>query len=721
VTHDARAGVWPGRPFPLGATWDGKGVNFALFSANAERVELCLFDARGRRELRRIALPEYTDQVWHGYLPDARPGLLYGYRVYGPYDPARGHRFNHHKLLLDPYAKLLAGALRWNDAHFGYRVGAARSDLTFDRRDSAAGMPKCVVVDTAFTWGSDQLLHTRWHESVVYELHVRGFTMLHPGVPPAFRGTFAGLAAPAVIEYLQRLGITAVELLPVHAIADDRTLIEKRLRNYWGYNTIGFFAPDPRYLATGALGELKTTVKHLHSAGIEVILDVVYNHTAEGNELGPTLSFRGIDNASYYRLAPGAERYYENTTGCGNSLDLRHPRVLQMVMDSLRYWSQEMHVDGFRFDLATTLARGDGGGFEWHSGFLEALLQDPVLSRLKLIAEPWDVGPDGYQLGNFPPGWSEWNDRFRNTVRRYWRGDDGVVPDLAFRVTGSSDLFESGGRRPRSSVNFVTAHDGFTLEDLVSYDGKHNEANLEDNRDGSDENYSWNCGAEGPTDDADILRLRMQQKRNMLATLLLAQGLPMLLAGDEFGQSQGGNNNAYAQDNETTWLDWGLLESDASLFEFARELIRLRRLHPALRRTLFFHGVHFAPSAPLKDITWLMPDGGEMTDEAWSSGHTRAFALLLGGDPGDTFVSLLGYPEIDDSFALVFNAHFEPVDFVLPQMQGLPRWEVAVDTTWPHPLPAGTRFEPGARFAAHARSFALLRGPRYETANGNHT
>jgi isoamylase len=512
-----------------------------------------------------------------------------------------------------------------------------------------------------------------------------------------------------------------VELLPVHAIADDRMLVEKRLRNYWGYNTMGFFAPDPRYLATGALGELKTTVKHLHSAGIEVILDVVYNHTAEGNELGPTLSFRGIDNASYYRLVPGAERYYDNTTGCGNSLDLRHPRTLQMVMDSLRYWSQEMHVDGFRFDLATTLARGDGGGFEWHSGFLQALHQDPVLSRLKLIAEPWDVGPDGYQLGNFPAGWSEWNDRYRNTVRRYWRGDDGMVPDLAFRVTGSSDLFEKGGRRPRSSVNFVTAHDGFTLEDLVSYDGKHNEANLEDNRDGSDENSSWNCGAEGPTDDAGILRLRMQQKRNMLATLLLAQGLPMLLAGDEFGQSQGGNNNAYAQDNETTWLDWRLLEKDASLFEFARELIRLRRLHPALRRTLFFHGVHFAPGAPLKDITWLMPDGGEMTEEAWSSAHTRAFALLLGGDPGDTFVSLLGYPEIDDSFALIFNAHFEPVDFVLPQMQGLPHWEVAVDTTWPDPLPAGTRFEPGGRFAAHARSFALLRGPRNDPANGNHS
>ena len=703
--------MWPGRPFPLGATWDGKGVNFALFSANAERVELCIFDARGRRELRRVVLPEYTDQVWHGYLPDARPGLLYGYRVYGPYDPARGHRFNHHKLLLDPYAKLLAGSLRWNDAHFGYRVGSTRGDLTFDRRDSAAGMPKCVVIDTAFTWGNDRLLHTRWHESILYELHVRGYTMLHPGVSPGVRGTFAGLASPAAIEHLQRLGITAVELLPVHAFIDDRTLIEKRLRNYWGYNTIGFFAPEPRYLATGSLGEMKTTVKHLHSAGIEVILDVVYNHTAEGNELGPTLSLRGIDNASYYRLVRGDERHYFDTTGCGNTLDLRHPRVLQMVMDSLRYWSDEVHIDGFRFDLATTLARGDGGGFEWHSGFIEAIQQDPVLSRLKLIAEPWDLGEGGHQLGNFPPGWSEWNDRFRNTVRRYWQGNEGILPDLAFRITGSSDLFERYGRRPRASVNFITAHDGFTLHDLVSYDGKHNDANLEGNRDGASENFSWNCGAEGPTDDQEVRRLRMQQKRNFLATLLLAQGLPMLLAGDEFGQTQGGNNNAYAQDNELTWLQWQQLAEDRSLFEFARDLVRLRLHHPALRRTLFFHGSHFADGAPLKDITWLTPEGQEMTPEAWSEPHTRALALLLGGDPGDKFVSLLGYPEIDDSFLLLLNAHFEPVEFVLPRILGLTAWEVAVDSTWPSPVPAGTPCEPGSRFAANARSLVLFLGP----------
>jgi isoamylase len=709
MSHDVRATVWPGRPYPLGATWDGKGVNFALFSANAERVDLCLFDARGRRELRRIALPEFTDEVWHGYLPDARPGLLYGYRVYGPYEPARGHRFNHHKLLLDPYAKLLAGSLRWNDAHFGYRVGAARADLTFDRRDNAAGIPKCVVVDTAFTWGGDHLLHTRWHESILYELHVRGFTMLHPAVSPAYRGTFAGLASPVVIEHLQRLGITAVELLPVQAFIDDRTLVEKRLRNYWGYNTIGFFAPEPRYLASGTLGELKTTVKHLHAAGIEVILDVVYNHTAEGNQLGPTLAFRGIDNASYYRLAAGDERYYVDTTGCGNSLDLRHPRVLQLVMDSLRYWSQDVHVDGFRFDLATTLARGDGGGFDWHSGFLEAIQQDPVLARLKLIAEPWDLGPNGHQVGNFPPGWSEWNDKFRNTVRRFWQGNDGVVPDLAFRLTGSSDLFEHHGRRPRASVNFVTAHDGFTLEDLVSYNEKHNDANMEDNRDGANDNHSWNCGVEGPTGDPEVRRLRIQQKRNFLATLLLSQGLPMLLAGDEFGHTQFGNNNAYCQDNELTWLRWDELERDPRLFEFVRSLTRVRLEHPALRRTHFFHGAHFTEDAPLKDITWLMPDGAEMTEEAWSAGHPRTLGLLLGGDPGDKFVSLLGYPEIDETFLLLLNAHFEAVPFLLPHALGLAHWDVVIDTTWPQ-APRGTLVAPGSTFAANARSLTLFSG-----------
>ncbi|MBV8372756.1 MAG: glycogen debranching protein GlgX, partial [Candidatus Eremiobacteraeota bacterium] len=645
-----RADVLPGRPYPLGATWNGAGVNFALFSENAEKVELCLFDPRGRREVERIVLPEYTDSVWHAYLPDARPGLLYGYRVYGPYDPANGHRFNHHKLLLDPYAALVSGGIVWSDAHFGYRVGSPRADLSFDRRDNAAGMPKCVVVDTAFTWGNDRQLHTRWHDLVVYELHVRGYTMKHQGVPPERRGTIAGLASPAVIEYLVRLGVNAVELLPVQNFVDDRHLIQKGLRNYWGYSPISFFAPVPRYLSRPDLGEFKTMVSRMHAAGIEVILDVVYNHTAEGSELGPTLSFRGIDNKAYYRLA-GEQRYYEDATGCGNMLDLSHPNVLKMVTDSLRYWVTEMHVDGFRFDLATTLARTNTGEFGTHSNFLASLEQDPRLSRVKIIAEPWDLGPGGYHLGDFPAGWSEWNDRFRDGVRRFWRGD-GALPEMATRLTGSSDVFDRRGRRPRSSVNFVTAHDGFTLHDLVSYDHKHNEANLEENRDGADENYSWNCGAEGPTNDSGILALRERQKRNFLATLLLSQGLPMLLAGDELGHTQLGNNNAYCQDNEIGWLDRGnLLDASGDLFEFVRTLIALRRAHPVFRRPRFFRGVTSDGSA-LKDITWFTPDGREMSQDDWYDTSRRCIGALLGGDTGDRFISLQGYRELDDSFLL---------------------------------------------------------------------
>ncbi|MEO6990467.1 MAG: glycogen debranching protein GlgX [Candidatus Baltobacteraceae bacterium] len=700
MQHATRASVWPGRPFPLGATWDGKGVNFALFSAHAERVELCVFDARGRRELRRIRLPEFTNQVWHGYLPDAHPGLLYGYRVFGPYDPAAGHRFNHHKLLLDPYAKLLAGTLRWSDAHFGYRVGSQRADLSFDRRDNASGMPKCVVVDTAFTWGDDRQLRTRWHESIVYELHVRGFTMLHPGVAPAYRGTFAGLSSPESLDYLQRLGITAIELLPIHAALDDRHLVERRLRNYWGYNSLGFFAPEPRYLAGRGLSEIKTTVKRLHAAGIEVILDVVFNHTAEGNQLGPTLSFRGIDNASYYRLVAGESRFYFDVTGTGNTLNLTQPHVLQMVLDSLRYWAQDMHVDGFRFDLATALARGDSTMFEWHSGFLSAMQQDPILSRLKLIAEPWDVGEGGYQVGNFPPGWSEWNDRYRDTVRRFWQGNDGVVPSLAFRLTGSSDLFDHHGRRPRSSVNFVTAHDGFTLYDLVSYNGKHNEANFEENRDGHGENHSWNSGAEGETDDPEIRRLRVQRRRNFLATLLISQGLPMLLAGDEFGQTQGGNNNAYAQDNEMTWLDWKKAGSDESLVDFVRTLTALRLRHPVFRRPQFFFGASDAQSG-LKDITWLSPAGREIWAEEWETEHTRTLGLMLGGDPN----------EADDGFVVLMNAHFEDVPFAMPQTADFLDWSVAVDTTWP-PRDPPTPLLGGDIYDVRARSMAVLAGRR---------
>jgi isoamylase len=706
-----RVAVLPGRPYPLGATWNGAGVNFALFSEHAEKVELCLFDPRGRREVDRIGLPEYTDAVWHGYLPDARPGLLYGYRVYGMYDPPNGHRFNHHKLLLDPYAAMISGGLQWSDAHFGYRIGSPRGDLSFDRRDNAAGMPKCVVVDTAFTWGNDKLLHRRWHELIIYELHVRGFTMKHPGVSPALRGTFAGLSSPAVIEYLERLGVTAIELLPVQNFIDDRHLVERGLRNYWGYSPISFFAPNPRYLSRSSLGEFKTMVSRMHDAGIEVILDIVYNHTAEGNELGPTLSFRGIDNKAYYRLADDP-RYYVDYTGCGNSLDLSHPHVLKLVMDSLRYWVKEMHVDGFRFDLATTLARRDGQ-FNTHSGFLASVEQDPSLSRVKLIAEPWDLGPDGYRIGDFPAGWSEWNDRFRDGVRRFWRGD-GVITDMATRLTGSSDVFDRRGRRPRASLNLVTAHDGFTLLDLVSYDYKHNEANLDDNRDGVNENYSWNCGAEGPTQDEQILALREKQLRNFLATLLLSQGIPMLVAGDELHRTQLGNNNAYCQDNEISWLEWPAAGDDGSvaraetLLEFVRRLIALRRAHPVFRRPRFFRGVATAAS-PLKDITWFAPAGHEMSQDDWHDPARRCFGALLGGDVGDRFVSLQGYPELDDSFLLVLNAHDTPVDFRLPSVIGVRRWALLIDTA--HPQEAHREpIVPGTMFAIADRSLALFVG-----------
>ncbi|MGH8609907.1 MAG: glycogen debranching protein GlgX, partial [Gammaproteobacteria bacterium] len=549
--------VWPGEAHPQGATWDGEGVNFALFSAHADKVELCIFDPNGRRELQRIALKEQTNQIWHVYLPEARPGLLYGYRVHGPYKPEEGHRFNPNKLLIEAYAKQLIGSVRWSDAHFGYRVGHRREDLSFDRRDDAAGMPKCRVIDPAFTWGEDRPPRIPWADTVIYELHVRGFTIKHPHVPPWLRGTYAGLATAPVIEHLKRLGVTAVELMPVHAFVDDRDLVGKRLSNYWGYNSIAFLAAEPRYCASGQISEFKTMVKTFHSAGIEVILDVVYNHTAEGNHLGPTLSFRGIDNATYYRLVPDDRRHYMDYTGCGNTLNMVQPRVLQLIMDSLRYWALEMHVDGFRFDLASALAR------ELHAvdrlgSFFDILLQDPVLSQVKLIAEPWDLGEGGYQVGNFPIGWAEWNDRYRDAVRAFWKGDGGLIGEFATRLAGSSDLYKTSGRTPHASINFVTAHDGFTLHDLVSYNRKHNEANLEDNRDGHNHNLSWNCGVKGPTADPTINALRQRQKRNMLATLLLSQGVPMLLAGDELGRTQGGNNNAYCQDNDISWVDWDL-------------------------------------------------------------------------------------------------------------------------------------------------------------------
>lgn len=695
--------VWPGEPTPCGATWDGRGVSFAVFSANADRVELCLFDKKGRRELHRITLPEYTDGIWHGYLPDARPGQLYGYRVHGPYDPNRGHRFNPHKLLIDPYAKALSGPLLWSDAHFGYRVGHRNGDLSFDRRNNARGVPKCVVVDTAHTWAEERPLRTPWHESVIYELHVRGFTMRHPEVPEALRGTFAGLAAPAAIGHLKALGISAVELLPIHAFLDDRHLLERGLTNYWGYNTLGFFAPDPRYLASDSLGEFKTLVRHLHDAGIEVILDVVYNHTAEGNHMGPTLSFRGIDNASYYRLVPGDERYYMDFTGCGNALNLHHPRVLQLVMDSLRYWVEEMHVDGFRFDLATTLAR-DPASFDPSSSFLDAVGQDPVLSRVKLIAEPWDVGEGGYRLGQFPAGWTEWNDRYRDVVRRFWKGDSGQIGEFASRISGSSDIFDFGGRRAWASVNFVTAHDGFTLRDLVSYDHKHNEANGEESRDGTDGNHSWNCGAEGPTDDPEIRRLRARQSRNLLATLLLSQGVPMLLAGDEVGRSQGGNNNAYCQDNPTTWHDWDLSEEHRDLLGFVQRLVRFRRDHVAFHRHRFFRGRQ-TPEG-IKDITWLTREGAERGSDDWSDPDDRTLGFVLSGEARGYHLAPGGTPEVDETFLAILNADPHAVEFRLPDASFGAAWRRVLSTSTEGP--EGIVCEAGRSLSVEGRSLELF-------------
>ena len=703
----ARSSVWPGKPYPLGASWDGSGVNFALFSTHATKVELCLFDGSGRRELERIELPEYTDEVWHAYLPEVGPGQLYGYRVHGPYEPRRGHRFNPHKLLIDPYARVLHGQLSWTDAHFGYRIGSPRADLSFDRRDNARAMPKCRVVDPAFTWGDDHPPRVPWPEMVIYEAHLRGLTERHPDLPVRLRGTYAGLGSQPMIDYLVGLGITAIELLPVHAFVDDRRLVEQGLRNYWGYNTLAYFAPEPRYAAGASASiEFKTMVKRLHRAGIEVILDVVYNHTAEGDQMGPTLSFRGIDNASYYRLIPGDERYHIDETGCGNTVNLSHPRVLQLVMDSLRHWVVDMHVDGFRFDLASTLGR-EAHGFDPGSGFFDAIRQDEVLRTVKLIAEPWDIGPGGYRLGGYPPGWGEWNDRFRDSVRRYWRGDEGMLPELASRLTGSSDIFEHVGRRPWASINKITAHDGFTLEDLVSYDRKHNEANLEDNRDGTDANYSWNHGHEGPTDDPEITALRERQKRNLLATLLVSQGTPMLLGGDEFGRSQQGNNNAYCQDSEISWFDWSGIGPDGEqLIAFVRQLIALRRTHPALRRPRFLHGRDRSPDG-LKDITWLTPEGVEPDEAYWRDGRSRALALLLNGEAG-AYRSWDGRPEDDDPLLILLNAHHDSVAFMPPAIGPGGDWICLVDTVVPE-APAGDARHPGDQpFERIGRSFALF-------------
>jgi isoamylase len=698
--------VWPGNPYPLGATWDGRGVNFALFSAHAEKVELCLFDRNGNQEQARIVLPEYTDEVWHGYLPEVRPGQLYGYRVHGPYDPPNGLRFNPNKLLIDPYTKSLSGPVQWNDVVFGYRVGGPREDLGFDRRDSARFVPKSRVVETAFTWSNDRRPGTSWEETIILELHVRGFTMMHPEVDPGLRGSFSALAAPAVIDYLVNLGVTSVELLPIHAAVSERMLSPRRLSNYWGYSTIGFFAPDPRFLPTGMIAEFKTVVQRLHDAGIEVLLDVVYNHTAEGNHLGPTLSFRGIDNLSYYRLEE-ERRFYTDSTGTGNSLNLDHPRVLQLVTDSLRYWAGEMHVDGFRFDLAPTLGR-ERGEYSQDSAFFDTIRQDPQLAGVKLIAEPWDVGPGGYQLGNFPPGWAEWNAEYRDVVRRFWKGDGGLVSNMASRVAGSSDIFGYRGRRPWASVNFITAHDGFTLQDLVSYNEKHNEANGEANRDGHDGNFSWNCGVEGPTDDPEIIALRDRQKRNLLATLMLSLGVPMLVAGDELGRTQRGNNNAYCQDNEISWLDWQHIRTeDEALRAFVRELIHLRRRHRVFSRPRFFRGEVLSEDG-LKDITWVTPAGEEAKDEDWRNPVAQTLGYVLGGAAGE-FYTTGGQRDIDASFLVMMNAFHEDLDFRFPRLSAELAWEALVDTAEPTGLVSDVkRYVAGHSYPLRARSFALF-------------
>jgi isoamylase len=674
--------TWPGTPYPLGATWDGWGTNFALFSEVAERVELCLFaDPEGQGPLteERVEMTEFDGFVWHAYLPGITPGQRYGYRVYGPYDPPRGLRCDGSKLLLDPYGKATEGDVRWDESLFDYQFGNPRKRNT---ADSAQHMPKNVVINPFFEWGHDRAPRIPYHETVIYEAHVRGLTLRHPDVPAHQRGTYAGLAHPAVLGHLQRIGVTAVELMPVHQFVPEKSLVQRGLTNYWGYNTIGFLAPHNRYSSAGQrgeqVGEFKEMVKALHEAGIEVILDVVYNHTAEGDHRGPTLSFRGIDNAAYYRLDGSEPWRYLDYTGCGNSLNARNPHALQLVMDSLRYWVLEMHVDGFRFDLAAALARGLHD-VDRLSTFFDLVQQDPVVSQVKLIAEPWDVGEGGYQVGNFPPLWSEWNGKYRDTIRDFWRGRPEVIGEFASRLTGSSDLYATSGRRPVASINFVTCHDGFTLRDLVSYDRKHNEANGESNRDGTDDNRSWNCGVEGPADDPAINRLRARQKRNFLVTLFLSQGVPMLLAGDEMGRTQGGNNNAYCQDNETSWLDWSLADTERVLLQFTETLAGLRRDHPVFRRRRFFRG-RPGPDDEVSDITWLTPAGQEMTQDDWGAGYAQSLAALLNGE-AISEPDPRGGRVIDAKFLLLFNANRDPLTFTLPEAGLAPGWEVVIDTT----------------------------------------
>ncbi|MGG1949114.1 glycogen debranching protein GlgX [Trinickia sp. NRRL B-1857] len=684
----------PGAPYPLGATWDGLGVNFAVFSANAQQIDLCLFDPAGHKELARLPLPECTDEIWHGYLPGAHPGTVYGLRAHGPYQPQYGHRFNPAKLLIDPYAKKLTGPFRWADALFGYRVHSSRHDLSLDKRDSAPAVPKCVVIDEAFDWSRDVRPDVPWSETVIYEAHLRGVSMLNADIRQHDRGTFAALASPRFIDHLHELGITAIELLPVHAFLDERFLLERDLTNYWGYNTAAFFAPHPSYLSTRRLNEMRIAVRQLHASGIEVILDVVYNHTCEGNELGPTVSWRGLDNASYYRLIPGDERHYINDTGCGNTLNLSHPRVLQMVIDSLRYWVNAFHIDGFRFDLGVTLGR-EGTGFDPGSGFFDVIRQDPVLSQRKLISEPWDVGPGGYQVGRHPPGFAEWNDKFRDCVRRFWRGDTGMRAELAARIAGSAELFNHRFRRPWASINYVASHDGFTLADVVSYEHKHNEMNGENNADGHNENCSANWGVEGPTDSAEIAAIRARVARSMLASVFTSLGTPMLAAGDEFGRSQRGNNNAYCQDNELSWLDWTSADSKEgrALIAFTARLIALRRQHPLLRDTRFLRGdTDVLPG--VKDVGWFDEHGEPLTDAAWQAPDARALTLRRAG------LNLDGHTEV---LLLMHNGSYEELTFVVPGPEL--EWIVLANSTDPE---VAEHALDGGQVRVDAHGFVLL-------------
>ena len=709
--------VWPGKPYPLGATFDGAGVNFAIYSEHATKVELCLFDnVDSTKETERVVLKEHTDQVWHGYLPDCETGQLYGYRIHGPYEPSNGHRFNPNKVLLDPYAKAIGRYVRWDDSLFAYKVG--EDDFAFDDRDSAPFAALASVIDTAFTWGDDRAPRTPWHKTLIYEAHVKGMTANHPGIPEDKRGTYAGIASEATIDHLKSLGVTAIELLPVHAHLDDRELIDRGLTNYWGYNTLNFFSPHLEYASKQSprkcVQEFKSMVRSLHAAGIEVILDVVYNHTCEGNHMGPTLSWKGVDNFNYYRLVEDDKRYYMDYTGCGNTPNMVMPRVLQMVMDSLRYWVTEMHVDGFRFDLASTLAR------ELHAvnklgAFFDIIHQDPILSQVKLIAEPWDVGEGGYQVGNFPVLWTEWNGKYRDEVRSFWKGDSGLIDKMATRLSGSSDLYEHGGRKPYASINFITAHDGFTLQDVVSYNEKHNDANGEMNRDGSNDNQSWNCGAEGPTDDKDTVSLRERQKRNLMAMMLFSQGVGMIYGGDELSHTKGGNNNTYCQDNPITWLNWDLTEDKQKYFEFVRKCATIWSEQPALQRRNFFQG-RATKGSNVKDITFFRADGKEMGDSDWADDNTRCMGMRLAGDLIDD-VDDRGEPIKGDTLLMLINSHWEEIPFTLPDTQGGDVWQTLVDTA-DDDRDAGLACRPGReQFPLFGRSLALLRTVRPDEAN----